>query len=363
MNYKISSCYRQPTERFLYLYVNEECNLRCQHCYVGNDRLKKDTRITLDLASEIMEFFKITYGHDKLYILGGEPTLHPQLVDIIDCANHKGYAVTISTNGQFDTSILDKITPAIVSSLNFSIESANELIHTSIRKDKSNYLTAINNIKEAKKRGHQVRVMTTVSEKNASSALDMIELAERLNIDSLSFHNLGLTGNAANLLRPLSPEEWVKFCEEIESYHKPEKLSVFYPPTYTPISYLPKWVERGYPACPARTLDRPHILPDGSIFACPLTLDGNYAFAKYDQGRLILNSGRNNELNQYLTINQECNNCNDSRVCGGGCPLGNASLWVKTDRYKCDRNIIPLCILWTTHAWDVAPTKIIHEFR
>ncbi|MEQ9403859.1 MAG: radical SAM protein [Cyclobacteriaceae bacterium] len=360
----MKSIYRQARERFLYLYVTNECNLRCKHCYVGNDRLNKSEYFAPEKAREVMEYFKATYGHDKLYILGGEPTKHPQLDKIVDHALACDYSITISSNGDFDDDIFEKIPPHKLASINFSLESSHHEIHTKIRGRKDNYDKVVQNINKASEKGYQVRVMCTVSETNVEQAFDLIPFLADMGVDTLSYHNLGLTGNAKEYLTPLTPEKWMNFCEELETLPPDPRISIYYPPTFIKDKDLSKYADRGYGGCPARTLDRPHVYPDGSVYLCPLLMDDERYFAKFENGRLILNTDPSSELNAYLKIDEICIGCSQSKSCGGGCPAySNMDAYQEEEWYTCDRKTIPLCILWTTYAWEKAPEKIIHEFR
>ena len=358
------SLYNQSTERFLYMYVTSACGLRCKHCYVGNERLNKSEYFSLELANEVLEYFKVTGAHDKLYILGGEPTMHPDLDKIVYSAREKGYSITISTNGDFSEEIFDKIPPSQLSSINFSIESANPDIHRKIRGRKDNFDKVSHNIKRASELGYQVRTMCTVNELNAPDAFDLIPYLAELGAHTLSYHNLGLTGNATKFLKPLSPKKWIEFCHELESLEPHPTLAVYYPPTFIDASEQKKYAERGYPGCPARTFDRPHIYPDGSVYLCPLFMDGERHFARFKDGQLIINPAQNNEINAYFKMDKTCGGCQFSTTCGGGCPAySNMDTYKEADWYSCDKKTTPICILWTTYAWEKKPVESIHEFR
>ncbi|MDT3399834.1 radical SAM protein [Streptomyces sp. B1866] len=356
--------YTQRRERFLFLYPTTACGLRCKTCYVGNTRLNAANTMTLQRAVEIMDYFKITGGHDKLYLLGGEPTLHPQLPQIVREARDRGYQVTISSNGDFDDHVFDQIGPQLLSSFNFSLESADPAVHRTIRGNPHNFAKVTDRIAEARRRGHQVRVMCTVSQANADRALDLIPFLADLGAHTLSFHNLGKTGNGARFLQPLSPADWMDFCARLEAYPPEPRLAVYYPPTFVPAHAQQQWADRGYPGCPARTLDRPHVYPDGTVYACPVFMDDDRHYARFRDGRLVLNPSPGNELNAYLTADPVCTGCPNTGTCGGGCPAySQLPAYAEDGFYACDRQITPLCILWTVSAWGARPADSLHALR
>ncbi|MEV0357755.1 radical SAM protein [Nocardia sp. NPDC050697] len=355
--------YAQPRERFVFLYPTTACQLRCRHCYVGNDRLNDANTMSVARAIEIMDYFKITGGHDKLYLLGGEPTMHPELGDIVLAARERGYQVTISSNGDFDDAVFDAVPPETLNSFNFSLESANPLTHRKIRGNPHNWGKVVSHIEAAVSRGYQVRVMCTISRTNREGALDLIPFLAERGVHTLSYHNLGKTGNGGRMLEPLAPAEWMDFCAELEAYPPERRLAVYYPPTFVPADQQAQWFERGYPGCPARTLDRPHVYPDGTVYACPVFMDGGRHFAQFDDtGNLVLNTAPGNELNAYLHADPVCTGCEHIGTCGGGCPAY-SQIPAYDGWYACDRETTPLCILWTVSAWGPRPADSLHALR
>ncbi|WP_404868457.1 radical SAM protein [Kitasatospora griseola] len=356
--------YRQTRERFVFLYPTTACSLRCKTCYVGNDRLNAANTMSVETAVKIMDYFRITGGHDKLYLLGGEPTMHPELPTIVSEGRKRGYQVTISSNGDFDDELFDKIPPSTLSSFNFSLESADPRIHRKIRGNPTNYDKVVRHIRQARELGYQVRVMCTVSQTNREGALDLIPFLAELGAHTLSYHNLGKTGNGARFLQPLSPAEWMDFCAEIEAFPPEPRLAVYYPPTFVKAGDQAAWFDRGYPGCPARTLDRPHVYPDGTVFACPVFMDNGRHYATFDGDRLVLNPDPNNELNAYLTADPVCTGCPNTDTCGGGCPAYSQIPAYQNDGfYSCDRDTTPLCILWTVSAWGAREDDSLHALR
>lgn len=356
--------YQQPREKFLFLYPTTACGLRCRTCYVGSERLNAANTMTLETAISVMDYFRITSGHDKLYILGGEPTLHPDLPAIVKAARERGYTVTISSNGDFSDRTFDDLPPDLVSSFNFSLDSNDPEVHRKIRGNPRNFGIVTSRIAEAHTRGYQVRVMCTVSKTNVESALGMIRYVAELGADSLSFHNLGKTGNGARFLEPLSAHEWVSFCTAIEAHPPEPELAVFYPPTFVSASSQHYWADRGYPGCPARSLERPHVYPDGTVYACPVFMDGARNYARFEGDRLVLNPSDSNEMNAYLTVDPVCVGCPHTGTCGGGCPAYSQLPAYRDDGfYACDRSLTPLCILWTVAAWGARPADSVYQLR
>ena len=168
--------YKNIKERFLFLYITGACSLRCKHCYLGNKKLNQAQKLSVVEIESILDYFKVTSGHDKLYLIGGEPTMHPQLDKIINMGINKGYSITISTNGLFEKKLFKILTPGKIVSLNISLDSwvpeEFQEIRSASQKD---FYKIIDNIKSAVNNGLQVRIMCTVSKSNSKNVLGMIE--------------------------------------------------------------------------------------------------------------------------------------------------------------------------------------------
>src|SRR3954470_5975296 len=86
---------------FLYLSILNTCNLRCQGCWV--DVESKRTQIDLETLNRTITEAK-EHGNAFFGILGGEPFMHPELLDLL--AEHPDAYFQVFTNGQF---ITDKV--------------------------------------------------------------------------------------------------------------------------------------------------------------------------------------------------------------------------------------------------------------
>src|SRR5439155_23034365 len=82
---------------FLYLSIINSCHLRCQGCWV--DVEEKDA-IDLDTLNRTITDAK-RHGNVFFGILGGEPFMHPELLDLL--AAHPDCYFQLFTNGQFIT--------------------------------------------------------------------------------------------------------------------------------------------------------------------------------------------------------------------------------------------------------------------
>lgn len=85
--------------RVLRILLNDYCNLNCSYCHnEGQDRLKSD--IEFDALKIFLDKVKEIDSIQKIQLSGGEPTLHPQFVDIVKyIIEFTHYELGLVTNG------------------------------------------------------------------------------------------------------------------------------------------------------------------------------------------------------------------------------------------------------------------------
>lgn len=82
---------------FLWLEITGRCQLECTHCYASSGpdgtpgvMTARDWRDVLDQAANL--------GVSMVQFIGGEPTLHPDLIDLINHACRAGLAIEVFSN-------------------------------------------------------------------------------------------------------------------------------------------------------------------------------------------------------------------------------------------------------------------------
>jgi len=85
------------------LWLGQTCNLRCYFCYFLN-RIDDASHpehpfMTLEKAKEICHTLRYFYGDTAIDIQGGEPTIHPDILELISYCDEIGLYPTLITNG------------------------------------------------------------------------------------------------------------------------------------------------------------------------------------------------------------------------------------------------------------------------
>lgn len=80
------------------LMITYRCNLRCAYCFANSYVNRWDTDMTLETAGRMLDWLKA--GNEKMVgIMGGEPTVHPHLDDILKMVADRGMHCSVFTNG------------------------------------------------------------------------------------------------------------------------------------------------------------------------------------------------------------------------------------------------------------------------
>src|SRR6056297_2491327 len=151
----------------VFFHILTQCNLNCRHCYInpaqhGSEKLSRET------IARWLRLFLNNQPEANLILLGGEPTLHPDLAGIIGDARQMGYSsVTIDTNGYLFNDILERVTPAAVDFISFSLDGATAETNDRIR-GRGCYKACTAGISAAVQKGFKTSLIYTVSNENIS---------------------------------------------------------------------------------------------------------------------------------------------------------------------------------------------------
>lgn len=90
-----------------FLYVTERCNMNCRGCYVSANCKRQD--FSLDFAYKAVNTL-IKHGAKSITLMGGEPTLWKDIVNIVEYIIKNKVKVVIDTNCESQSlNILEKI--------------------------------------------------------------------------------------------------------------------------------------------------------------------------------------------------------------------------------------------------------------
>ena len=254
----------------IFFHILTRCNLRCRHCYINPDQHGKTT---LDLATinRWLEIFAERHPAANLILLGGEPTLHPDLAAVVKRARALGYrSVTIDTNGYLFHDILERVTPQEVDFFSFSLDGPSPEINDPLR-GAGSYAACRQGISAAKERGFAVSLIYTVSRANIDHLEQMPALLEQLAVDRFFIQVIGVRGQWASdpihceTLAQVDRDTWLAVVPKVAEAAARRGI-----PTTFPTVFL----EPGEPfECAGLVADNYFIFPNGRVYRCPLCED------------------------------------------------------------------------------------------
>ncbi|MDO9068541.1 MAG: GeoRSP system radical SAM/SPASM protein [Deltaproteobacteria bacterium] len=193
--------------------INNSCNFACSHCYSREDT---SDELPLDLLRSCIEkvakagVFSINFG-------GGEPMLHPYLLDVAAFSSALGLRVSMNSNGWLiDHDKALALKKAGFTKVGISIDSHLPDVHDSFRGVTGSHVRALAALGHLKSAGITTSISTVICRINNSTINDLVALALDHRVAQLNFHNFKCSGlgmsNKDEL--DLTPEEWKSFYRD-----------------------------------------------------------------------------------------------------------------------------------------------------
>lgn len=242
---------------FLYLSIINSCNLRCQGCWVDVSAQQH----TIDLAAmnrtiqQAKEMGNCFFG-----ILGGEPFMHPQLLEILGA--HPDCYFQVFTNGQLITDDIAKelrrlgnVTPLV------SIEGS-EIISDQ-RRGRDQVLTrTLDGLNNCLKNKVLTGVCTSLCQTNIDDLLTeaWVDRLIEMGVMYLWYHTYRPVGPQMHAELALTPEQQLRARRFVVDMRVKK-----------PIGIVDAYYDGGGQAlCPAATGFTHHVGPWGDIEPCPI---------------------------------------------------------------------------------------------
>ena len=168
--------------RHVILHITNRCTLRCRTCFVTKEALDMDLAQVRLVAKKIGTLRWLDIG-------GGEPFLHPQLVEICQCFPNS--AITIPTNGQQPEQIFEtaqELCGSLKKPLTLAVsldgfETTNDYLRGT-----GSYQKAVQTLRLLRTiPGLILKVNTVICEKNFPEMISFMEFVRTLNPD---YHSL-----------------------------------------------------------------------------------------------------------------------------------------------------------------------------
>ncbi len=165
--------------------LTDACNLRCKMCHLWQKPFDESNTITIDECKKaVISLKRFEDTRITVHLIGGEPLLKKECLDLTKFICDTGFDAVITTNGYFiDQEIAKKINHSGLTTLNLSLDSLNEEKHNLIRGTKGSHERALKAIEYLYKECPRLRIgiNTVILEKNLD---DILEMARWANADA-----------------------------------------------------------------------------------------------------------------------------------------------------------------------------------
>lgn len=187
--------------------VGQRCNLKCIHCYSQSKDIEYPDELTTKEAKAMLDDMA-EFGVPVVLFSGGEPTMRPDLLELIAYAKEKGLRAVISTNGTLITEEKARELKDIgLSYVGISLDGMKET-NDRFRGVTGAFDAAIQGIRNCKKVGIKVGLRFTINKRNAQDIPAIFDLIEEEDIPRVCFYHLVYSGRGSKLIdEDLSHEE------------------------------------------------------------------------------------------------------------------------------------------------------------
>ncbi len=241
---------------FLYLSIINSCNLRCQGCWV--DVEEKDS-IDLETLNRTITDAK-QHGNSFFGILGGEPFMHPGLLDLL--AAHPDCYFQVFTNGQFITEKVAKRLREIGNTTPLISIEGREFTSDERRGKKDVFNRTLRGLDHCLREKILTGVATSVCQSNIDELLTEDWLRELIarGVHYVWYHSYRPMGPKPNFQLALRPDQLVRIRRFVTDMR-----------AKVPIAIIDAYYDhRGQALCPMSTGISHHISPRGDIEPCPI---------------------------------------------------------------------------------------------
>jgi|LNFM01.1.fsa_nt_gb MoaA/NifB/PqqE/SkfB family radical SAM enzyme len=215
-------------------HITDRCQLDCQHCLRDPELKPKD--LSIDVVRRALIEGKRVYRATHTAFTGGEPTLHPEFMAIVDVAVELGYTWHMVSNGHNMQWLFEQFREkpsrrAAMTSVTLSLDGADEATHDGIR-GKGSFLSVMTAVNQCTARGLPFVLQCAVHAKNQHQVEPLGLLASQLGATRLSFSMTQPTGTYLDKELYLTAAEWRAVMDRVQRLADTLRLPVTHPEGY-----------------------------------------------------------------------------------------------------------------------------------
>jgi radical SAM protein with 4Fe4S-binding SPASM domain len=300
------------------LAVTYRCNNGCAHCYNGRPRdfPELDTATWKRILDRLWQL-----GIPHIVFTGGEPTLRPDLPQLIAHAESLGQITGLNTNGRrlADASYVQQLVDAGLDHAQITVESGVEAVHNEMVGSRHAFDQTVRGLKNALASPLYVMTNTTMLRTNLGGLPRTLDFLADLGVPTIGLNALIYSGHGLTVGTGLPESELQPLLQMATAKTGERGQRLIW---YTPTQYCefdPTLNNLGIKGCTA-ALYSMCIEPNGDVIPCQSYYQslGNLLERPWDA---IWNHELCVRLRERRDLLTKCTGCALLPNCGGGCPL------------------------------------------
>lgn len=170
--------------------ITLKCNYRCPYCDQGTN---KDNYISAsdEVVDAFIDYLKTTPKKYRIHIVGGEPTIHPRFMDVIEGIIKYGHTFEIGSNFSLPLKFWKKV----VDSAGENLTIVQVSYHPTQIKDKKAFCDKVIEFSKMKNPKTRFFISAVLNEENYDEIVHFQQLTEGHNIELELQHERDLKGN------------------------------------------------------------------------------------------------------------------------------------------------------------------------
>lgn len=333
----------------LFLQITARCNFNCQHCFSCKDNFNLLDQMPLEKVVELLDMAK-DCGIYEATITGGEPTVHPQLKDIIRAFKDRNIVVTqFVTNGYLlSQDILDLFKEIDMNPI-IKISFDGLGVHDTFRGINDAQEATLKAIELSVKNGFYTYVHTQVNKKTIDSIPETLRVLDEIGVNAtkliktISTPRWELNSNDSDF----TAKEYYELCLKLINDYSKEKhnmsIVAWGLTSFDPNNKMKKYdfpigqvklhgdQDDDKPIC-SQFKDAIYVGANGNVYPC-LQMQGILEARKLSLGNVFkdglhnilqdnsdLSKFKNHTIREKLNHNKKCCDCAYSKLCTTGCP-------------------------------------------
>lgn len=300
----------------IYLLLTENCNLNCDYCIRGK---KKYIYVEKEKLFKIIKENESNFKNAQILLTGGEPTLHPDFIEILNYVKEHSKSVSINTNGTIDVFELLPYSKNI--HIQISLDGKEE-IHDRLR-SKGSFKATWNNIQKIDKLGFSYNIATVVNVNNIDTVDELLPSLSMLK--GMKYWKLDpqLPFGCGKVNECIDNSRWNDLVDNLIKY-TPFKLKIKKMFDFSLLEGLSTNQIKSYAGkcrynCGSCT-SKVYIFPDFTVYPC--TCLKNYKLGNLCEDKLevILKTEAARKFSEYTVLEEsQCIKCRYLPICNGGC--------------------------------------------